>query len=80
MPRLVTRITAEVLPNYIGTIYLFNSIIGQIQFEDYISLSGYKAYLQDFREFYSVERLAKPPLFGLKNQYNLPIVTLNISY
>jgi hypothetical protein len=80
MPRLVTKITAEILPFYYGNITLFQSINGEIQLEDYINLNGFKAYIQDFTADEKVENLSKPPLFGLKNQYNLETVTLNISY
>jgi len=80
MPRLVTKITAEILPVYNGNITLFQSIVGEIQLEDYINLSGFKGYLQNFTQADSVQTLTKPPLFGLKNQYNLEMDTLNISY
>jgi hypothetical protein len=80
MPKLVTSITAEVLSNYMGDVYLFNSVSGEINFEDYIKLGGFIAYLQNFTQVSSTQTLEKPSLFGLKNQYNLPIVTLNISY
>lgn len=80
MPKLVTKITAEILPTYNGNIILFQSIVGEIQLDDYINLSGFKGYIQDFTQDETVENLNKPPLFGLKNQYNLETVTLNISY
>ncbi len=80
MPILVTNIKAKVLDNFVGTVYVFSDLSGQIQFEDYVNLNGFIAYLQNFTQVGFVQQLTKPSSFGLKNQYNLPIVTLQISY
>ena len=80
MPRLVTKISAELLSNYTSNVYFFSSISGEIGFEDYIKINGFTAYLQNFKQAYYVENLTKPLSFGLQNQYNLPTITLNISY
>lgn len=80
MPRLVTNISAKLFDNYIGNIGVFTSLTAQAQFEDYINLNGFIAFLQDFRSVVDVTELSKPLSFGLKNQYNIPIVTLEISY
>ena len=80
MIAVIKNLEAEILPTYTGNLYYFSSLSGQIQFEDYINISGFIGYLQNFTQAYYVETLQKPSLFGLKNQYNLPTVTLNISY
>jgi hypothetical protein len=80
MPRLITKIEASVLDNYTGSVYVFSNLFGQIQFEDYINLNGFVAYLQNFTKVGYIQTLAKPSLFGLKNQYNLPTISLQISY
>ncbi len=80
MVRLTQNITGSILDNYIGNIYLFGRLDGDIQTEDYVNMAGFTAYLQDFREVYFLETFQKPLMFGLKNQYNLPTTTLEISY
>ena len=80
MPILVTSVTAEVLPNYLGDIYLFGNLSAQVQFEDYINLNNFIAYTQNFTQVEKAVQLPKPMTFGLKNNYNVPIYTLEISY
>lgn len=80
MPILVTNITAEILDNYLGDLYFFSNVSGDVQFEDYINLNGFIAYLQNFTEVGYVEYLQKPLMFGLEDEYNVPMVTLEISY
>lgn len=80
MVRLTKNVSGSILDNYIGDIYLFGGLNGDVQTEDYVSMAGFTAYLQDFREVYYVEAFQKPLAFGLKNQYNLPTTTLEISY
>lgn len=80
MPKLITKIEAKVLDNFVGSVYIFSNLTGQVQFEDYVNLNGFVAYLQNFTKVGFVQNLPKPQLFGLKNQYNLPTVTLQISY
>lgn len=78
--RLIRKIEANVLDNFTGNVYFFTSLSASIQFEDYVDLNGFIAYLQNFTEVGSLEYLKKPLTFGLKNQYNLPTITLEISY
>lgn len=80
MPKLIKNITGSILDNFTGGITLLNTVSGQIQFEDYISIGGFTAYLQNFTQVDYVQILQKPITFGLKNQYNLPTITLEISY
>jgi hypothetical protein len=80
MPILVKNVKGSVLDNFTGNINCFSSIIALVQFEDYINLNGFIAYLQNFKKVESVTQLEKPLSFGLKNQYNLPTTILEISY
>jgi hypothetical protein len=80
MPKLVTKITAEILPFYNGSVTIADSVTGELKMGTYISLDRFKAFLQDYSKAEEVNKITKPDLFGLKNQYNIPIVTLNISY
>lgn len=80
MPILVNSVTAEILENVLGELYLYSSVSGEVQFEDYIELNGFIAYLQNFTEVGYVEYFQKQNIFGLQNEYNVPMVTLEISY
>lgn len=80
MARLIKNVSGSILDNYIGTIYLYGKIEGNIQTEDYINLNRFIAYLQNFTRVWYYESLPKPLSFGLKNQFNLPTTTLEISY
>jgi hypothetical protein len=80
MPKLITKIEARVLDNFTGSVYIFNNLSGQVQFEDYVNMNGFVAYLQNFTKVGFVQTLTKPSFFGLKNQYNLPTISLQISY
>jgi len=80
MPQLIKNIKAEFLPFYDGEIKTLSIIKADAQFEDYINLNGFKAYLQTFKEVETVTTFQTPLTFGLKNQYNLVTTTLQISY
>jgi len=80
MPQLIKNIKAEFLPSYDGNIESFSMIKADAQFEDYINLNGFKAYLQTFKQIETVTTFQTPLTFGLKNQYNLVTKTLQISY
>jgi hypothetical protein len=80
MPNLITNITGGLLDTYSTNFYVFNSLEASIQFEDYVNMNGFIAYLQNFTEVNKVQYLQKPFTFGLQNQYNIETSTLNISY
>lgn len=80
MPIILKTIEASILDNFIGDINIFSNIKADIQFEDYIKLNSFTAYLQNFRKADSVTTFTSPLTFGLKNQYNLPVQTLDVSY
>lgn len=80
MPRLIKNINASILDNYLGSVPYYTTLSSDIQFEDYINLNGFIAYLQNFTNVKEVIRLQKPSTFGLKNQYNVGLNILQISY
>lgn len=80
MPQLIRNIQGQAYLVTTGNVSAFKTITGEIQQEDYINLNGYVAYLQNFTKIDYSELLIKPFLFGLKNRYNLPMVTLEINY
>lgn len=80
MPILFRNIEARILDNFIGEVAIFSTIEASIQFEDYIRLNAFTAYLQNFTRAETVTFLSKPFNFGLANQYYLPTTTLEMDY
>ncbi len=79
MPILIKKIKAVVLDNFTTNLSYFTSLPSEVQFEDYINLNGYIAYLQDFTQAETLTTLNKPLGFGLKNQFNLKTKPVQIS-
>ena len=80
MPVLLKKIEAFILDTYQTDLDFYTTLSGEIQFEDYIELNGFIAYLQNFTQVQTLIDLQKPLNYGLKNQYNQKRVTLFISY
>jgi hypothetical protein len=80
MPQLIKNIQGEIHTSPISETVLVKSIIGTIQLEDYITMNGFEAYLQNLTRTEYTKALNKPLSFGLTNNYNIPMVTLEISY
>lgn len=80
MPKLIKNITADVLPFYTTDLSYVTRLTASVQTEDYINLNGFIAYLQNFKEVGLLEYLDKPLMFGLKNSYRIPTITIEISY
>jgi hypothetical protein len=80
MVQLLRNIQGKIHKIPVGEVILVKSITGKIQFEDYISMNGFVAFLQNFTRTEYTTPLTTPITFGLKNKYNLPMVTLEISY
>lgn len=78
MPRLLKNIDGQILDNFETTTKLLMSVEGYYGEDDYIKLSGFEAFLQDFRKAPEVIDFAVPPNFGLKN--NTSFTTIEISY
>lgn len=80
MPNLITKIEALVEDDKVGEVKLISVITGQVQQEDYIRINGLVAYLQNLSRAEKTSGITKPLNFGLKNKYNLEVVTVNIDY
>ena len=80
MPQLIRNIQGEIHASPIGEVILVKSIVGSIQLEDYIIMNGFIAYLQNLTRTEYTKALDKPLTYGLTNKYNIPMVTLEISY
>lgn len=78
MPKLIQNIEGEILDYFVGNVYTFTPIVGQIGQEDYVNLFGLIAYLQNLTRAEEVTRITKPYTFGLTN--NKTMVTIEISY
>jgi hypothetical protein len=77
---LIQKIQGEILYIAEGSITYLSPISGEIQGEDYINLNGFVAYLQNLSKTEYTEAITLPVYFGLKNQYNKTITTLEINY
>ena len=80
MPQLLKKIEATSFDALSSDAILIKSVSGEIQQEDYISMGGFVAYLQNFSRVEETSALTKPLQLGLKNSKNLKIINLNINY
>jgi hypothetical protein len=80
MPSLIKNIEAKFYDNNTTNVIYINNLSANIQKEDYIVIQGLIAFLQDFSRTEETHLLETPIEFGLKNNYNLPLVTLTIDY
>ena len=80
MSQLIRNIQGEIHSSPIGETILVKSIVGSIQLEDYIVMNGFVAYLQNLTRTEYTKSLDKPLTYGLPNNYNTPMVTLEINY
>ena len=80
MPQLIKNINGNLLSNTESEVILVKTISGEVQGEDYINMNGFSAYLQNLTKVEYTSGFLNPKIFGLKNKYNLPFITLNIDY
>lgn len=80
MPQLIKNIQGNFYDNTTGSVVYLKGISAEIQQEDYVHVYGLVAYLQNLTKVEQTSALTKPLLFGLKNNKNLPVTTLNIDY
>lgn len=78
MPILFKNITGEIIDELTTDVNLAKSVSGEFGQEDYIGLSGFIAFLQDFTKVIESEDLTPPPTYGLRNNTNF--TTIEISY
>lgn len=80
MPTLIKSIEAKFYDNHNTNIRYVKSLTSNLQKEDYINIYGLEAYLQNFSKTEQTYLLETPIEFGLKNQYNIPLVNITIDY
>lgn len=80
MPKLIKNIGGEIFENNMGNVLFLRPIAGQVQREDYINMFGFIAYLQNLTEVCETAHADIPLHFGLANQQNLTVVTLDFCY
>jgi hypothetical protein len=77
---LLKNIVGEVVTEYNGSVNLVKNVVCDIQTEDYINMYGLTAFLQDFSRIEYTSRANTPIVYGLKNQYDVEIKDIEISY
>jgi hypothetical protein len=80
MTQLIKNISAEIIDQKTSSASLVKLTSSTMMIGDYIGLDNYIAFLQDFSNVKTFVTLEKPLDFGLKNQYNVELRTLDISY
>ena len=80
MPQLIKKVEGQVFDFTVGDIKFSNQLVAQVQGEDYINMNGFIAFLQNLSKVEDTYLLNKPARFGLKNQFNLEIKKIEISY
>jgi len=80
MIQLITQVEGEVLGNYIDFVPYVSNVSGQIQREDYINVYGFIGLTQNLTKAEYTITFNVPFYFGLTNQSNKEIVTLEINY
>jgi hypothetical protein len=74
MIKLIKNIDGLILDNFEGSAKLFTGLEGYFDDGDYIKLSAFEAYLQDFSKAIDVTDLPANNFFGLK--HNRDVVTI----
>lgn len=78
---LLKNIVGEVVTEYTGSVRLVKNVVCDIQGEDFINLYGLTAFLQNFSKIEKTNKAASTPtLYGLKNNYDVEIKDIEISY
>lgn len=80
MPQLVKQIEGSVDSGLSSNTFLVKEVTGAIQQEDYINVTSFIAYLQNFTHCEYTSGLSIPSPFGLNNSFQKQVQTLNISY
>lgn len=80
MPKLIKKVEGELFDNPIGDVKYIKTVTGEIQVEDYINLNGFMGFLQNLSRVEETTSLIIPINFGLKNNHNKPMITLEINY
>jgi len=84
MPILLKKIDGRIISlfggddaDFIGTAILINNVVGEIGLEDYISLTAFEAFTQNFSEVIDAEYCTTTPITygpnGCSNYSNLSL-------
>jgi len=80
MPQLIKKVEGQVFDFTVGDIKYNYQLVAQVQDDDYINMNGLIAFLQNLSKADDTYLLNKPARFGLKNQFNLEVKNIEISY
>jgi hypothetical protein len=80
MPIYIKKIEGVILDTYLSDVSFISLINADIQFEDYVNLGSFIAFLQNFSKASEIVNIEKPLTFGLKRQFNEQTINLEISY
>lgn len=80
MPQLIKKIQGFFPPYLNGGTRYVNTISGVIQGEDYINIPNFVGLIQNLTQTELTVGMDLPITFGLKNQDNTSMITLNIDY
>ena len=80
MPVYIKKVEGVILDTYLTDVSFISVINAEVQFEDYVNLGGFIAFLQNFSKASEINNVQKPLSFGLKKQYNQDTINLEISY
>ena len=80
MPVYIKKVEGVFLDTYLSDVSFVSLINAEIQSDDYISLTNFVAFLQNFSKTSEIENIQKPINFGLKRQFDQETINLEISY
>lgn len=80
MPVYIKKVEGIILDTYLADVSFISIINADVQFEDYVNLESFIAFLQNFSKASEITNLEKPLTFGLKTQFNEQTINLEISY
>ncbi len=80
MPFYIKKVEGVILDTYLSDVSFISLVNAEVQFEDYVNLGNFIAFLQNFSKASEIENIEKPLIFGLKRQFNEETINLEISY
>jgi hypothetical protein len=80
MPVYIKKVEGVILDTYLSEVSFISVINAEVQFEDYINLGNFIAFLQNFSKASEITNIEKPLTFGLRKQFNQETINLEISY
>lgn len=80
MPVYIKNVEGVFLDMYNSDVSFVTVINSEIQFEDYVNLGNFVAFLQNFSKASELQKMETPLSFGLKRQFNEQTINLEISF